>query len=381
MNVLKGHSQLEDGAAALREATASWSDEEIASLDLLLIYHSSQQSAVAVTEALKERFSKIPSAGCSTAGEFLDANRFEGSLVVMGIHSPSIEWHVGAIPDVRSATLMQISTLLTEGAEQFGDQLDELDPQHHFSILLQDGLSMQEESVTAMVSVVLQNVPLIGGSAGDDLRFVKTEQIANGVAYEHAAVMILGKSKMPFQIIKHQHYVPSSTDFVVTDADIATRTVYSLNGEPAADVFARAVGRQPDELDHELFGKHPLIYREQQEYYVRSIQQVGEDRSLTFYCAVEQGSLLDLGERYAPLEALAGRVTEVQQALGEGALLLIFSCILCKLELQEGQERGRWAETLSQLAPNMIGFDTYGEQLNGVHINQTVVAMVFGAER
>ena len=379
--VLKGYSSLENGTEALSEAIVSWDREARMAINFLLVYHSSRQSAEEVAAALGIYFPDIPSAGCSTAGEFLDGERHEGSLVIFGFVTPEVAWQVVAVPKVEQFVPTDAQLVVEQLLKQMGDRRQDLNAEQHFCMVLQDGLGKREELLTASLAMELGSerggVPLIGGSAGDDLKFEHTWQIVNGKAYQGGAAVILGKSRVPYHLIKHQHYVPAGDhDFVVTYADVDQRRVYTLNGMPAADEFARAIGETPESLSNRSYGKYPLIYQERGEYYVRSIQKVEEDRSLTFYCAIEEGALLDLGRHQSPKQVLKEDLARLREKAGELSLMLVFSCILCKLELQ-GDDH--WGALLHEASPNVIGFDTYGEQLNGLHINQTLVAIAFGA--
>ncbi len=377
IEVVKGYSLQKDGEAAVEEAIAGWSIQQRENIRFLLIYYSTQQSAELISLALKTHFPNTPSAGCSTAGEFLDAQRSEGALVVIGICSPDIHWQVGVIDQLQQFDPLQTRGLLEQLASGFGKSLDQLQPTHHFALVLQDGLSMKEEIVTAALASELGEIPLLGGSAGDDLQFEHTSQIANGAHYSNAAVVVLVESDLPFAIIKDQHYEPSNEMVVVTDAEVDKRRVNMLDSRPAAEVYAEMVGVPYSELGEFDFGRSPLIYSENGENYVRSIQQIEQDGSLTFYCAIEEGMLLELGKRAHPLESLQSTLSGLEHTLGQIDLLLLFSCILCKTETHFANERQEWGKILHNASPNVIGFDTYGEQLNGLHINQTLVAVGF----
>lgn len=382
--MLKGVSLQTDGAAAVVEAVSGWSEEACAKLNFILVYHSSRQSAEAVASAIAEKFPNIPSAGCTTAGEFLDGERYEGALVLCGFTAPELQWQVTVVPSVAQYHPSCAQQVLTRLTAAMGERLEDLDPRRHFVMLLQDGLAMREELISAAFALELDRqggeILLLGGSAGDDLQFRQTWQMANGVAYSGAAVVILCNSELPFYPLKHQHYEPESTDFVVTDVDLAQRNIKTLNGYPAAAEFARAIGSPVEALDPDSYAHHPLIYCEKGEQYVRSIQKVEEDGSLTFYCGVEEGMLLYLGHHRDPNRMLRENLEQLKQQAGEVSMLLLFSCILCKLDLKEREQRSEWGEILHQFSPNVIGFDTYGELLNGLHINQTLVAIAFGEQ-
>jgi hypothetical protein len=54
-----------------------------------------------------------------------------------------------------------------------------------------------------------------------------------------------------------------------------------------------------------------------------------------------------------------------------------FNCILRALETSNEEKHEALGKTLRKFSPHYIAFDTYGEQLNGLHINQTFVAVAF----
>ena len=130
------------------------------------------------------------------------------------------------------------------------------------------------------------------------------------------------------------------------------------------------------DLDHRLFAAHPLAVRINDQYYVRAIQKVNDDLSLTFYCAVENGIVLTAmqpGPLMPNLEALFQRL---EQRLGPPLLTIGCDCFLRRLEIEAA---GTSEETSAFLRrQQVIGFNTYGEQFNGMHINQTFTGVAIG---
>ncbi len=79
-------------------------------------------------------------------------------------------------------------------------------------------------------------------------------------------------------------------------ADPAQRVVHEINGEPAADAYAEMLGVELDELNSDLFSKNPIMLRNGDDYYIRSLRSVNADHSLSFFCAMEQGLVLTIGK-------------------------------------------------------------------------------------
>jgi hypothetical protein len=111
--------------------------------------------------------------------------------------------------------------------------------------------------------------------------------------------------------------------------------------------------------------------------YVRSIQKANPDGSLTFYCAIEEGLVLRAAQGVDLVENLTQALSNVQAQIGPPQLLLGCDCVLREREIMQCGLRERVAALLQQ--NNAVGFNTYGEQFRGVHVNQTFTGMAIGA--
>src|SRR5690606_25346758 len=136
------------------------------------------------------------------------------------------------------------------------------------------------------------SIPHLGGSAGDDNHLTDTYVYYDGTFRIGAAIVVLINTWLDFEVFTTHHMLPRSDKLVVTMADSNARRVYELSAEPAAEEYARLIGVDVADLNHALFAAHPLAVRINEHYYVRSIQKVNDDLSLTFYCAVENGIVL-----------------------------------------------------------------------------------------
>jgi len=157
------------------------------------------------------------------------------------------------------------------------------------------------------------------------------------------------------------------------------RRVYELNAGPAALEYAQLIGVPVDQLDLRTFAAHPLAVRINERYYVRAIQQVHDDYSLSFYCAVENGIVLTAmtpGPLVPNLNALFDGLCD---RLGSLLLTIGCDCFLRRLELEGRPEKDSVEAILRQ--HKVVGFNSYGEQLNGMHINQTFTGVAIGRSR
>ena len=377
MQIVEGSSEQHDARLAVAEAARNWPGD--ITPDILFVFHSSLQSAAEVAAALHEQFPNTLSVGCTTAGEWLSGSHRNGALVLTGIKSDQIDWAATSLDNLDDNAADSAKTVCNELLRQLNRSWSELDGEQYFCLSLFDGLSCREEPFIAAMAAELGDIPLLGGSAGDDLKFEGAYVIINGNAYQHAAVFIMARSALPFQAIKHQHYIPGSDDVVITRADVKQRLVYRLDGVPAAERYAGLLGLDVADLNGQIFSEHPLSYPYANECYVRAIRRAGEDGSLEFGCAIEEGMVLNLCNHQNMIDHFNDLVTSRKQETGKAKLLIACNCIYRALEGADESTNQQQAEMSLSLAEHMIGFDTYGEQWQGLHMNQTLVALAIGS--
>ena len=170
MKVHKGRSSLDDAVAAVAEATAEFSGAP----ELVLAFCSTRQDPEAVARALAARFPGAPIAGCTTSGELLSGEHTNGSLVVCGLVDSGVRWASATIHDLKRFDEAAARAVASSLFSALDVSQDAVDPAEHFCLLFVDGLSMREESVSALLADAIEGVPLAGGSAGDDLKFERT---------------------------------------------------------------------------------------------------------------------------------------------------------------------------------------------------------------
>ena len=240
-----------------------------------------------------------------------------------------------------------------------------------FGLLMIDGLCRREELVAATVDATLGNLPVLGGSAGDGLRFGRTHLALDGESHPESAIFCLVASAFPVEEVIFDHFIPASERMVVTEALPEERVIRTINAEPAAEEYARLIGVPECALGPRAFAAHPLLMKQAGRHVVRAIQGVTADRGLSLMASVETGTTMTLGRAENPTESLAARMGE----LGPTALILGFDCVLRRIAL----EQAGLAESVGRIyrEHRVAGFNTYGEQHGGLHVNQTFVGLAF----
>jgi hypothetical protein len=386
LNIRKGTSLAQDPAQAAQELYQALYQEDIS---FALFYCSSQYDLDRLAKELRMQFGRIPLIGCTTAGEITPQGYLNGSITGASIAGDDFRVATRRIDDLNhfefamgeNAALSLYNELKVQG----------LHPSHEnaFGFLLVDGISRQEESVVSALYRGLGDIALFGGSAADGMRFRKTGIYHEGEFHKDCALFTLVHTTLPFEVFKTEHFVSSSEKMVVTEANPAKRTVSEINGLPAGQEYARLVGRQREELTPLVFATHPVVVKLGGELFVRSIQKVNEDDSVTLFSAIDVGSdsvtlfsaidvgsVLTLGRGVDMVENLQAAFEKIRASLGEPQLVLGCDCLLRHLELDQKGIKDEAARIFME--NKVIGFSTYGEQIHAMHVNQTFTGVAIG---
>ena len=342
----------------------------------LFFFSQALVSAQTLSEELRKQAPFLVYAGCSTAGEITPAGLEEGQALAILFPSKSFK-----------AVSTMIYHLSSSGMDTIADEVEQLKLTLYgrngtarsgnvFALCFIDGLSYAEEAVTSAIHWALDDIPLIGGSAGDDLKFETTTLISNGQMASDCAIIVLIATEVPFHLFKTENFVPTEDKLVVTASDPERRIVHEFNAGPAAEEFAAAVGILPHQLTPLSFASHPVVVRVGGEYYCRSIQKMNTDGSLSFFCAIDNGIVLSIARPTGMVESTRAALKSVGERLGGIDMVLGFDCVLRRLDARNRQVFREMSELYRQ--NNVIGFGTYGEQYRSMHLNQTFTGIAFG---
>jgi hypothetical protein len=320
--------------------------------------------------ALKDGFACVV-AGCTSAGQVGAGGFQHGGLTAVCLTAPELEvtpFLIAPLAAYRERVAAMTAELNVVRAKNRAA--------HSFGFMVVDGLSMAEEALTAAVYQALDDVPIIGGSAGDDLRFERTFVYHEGRFLSDAAVFMHFRTTLPFAPFKFQHFAPTTRKLVITEAEPERRTVREINGMPAGEAYAELIGVPPSALDAAAFSRHPLMLKVNGDYYVRSVQRLNADMSLTFYCAIENGLVLTVGEPVDALETMERAFASIGGQVKDPEIVLGCDCVLRRLAFEAAGIAARAGELMAR--NRVVGFSTYGEQWNAIHVNHTFTGVAIG---
>jgi hypothetical protein len=372
-DILQAYSSATDAREAALEFYASVAQPEMA---LAMFFCSSDYDLNVLAAELRRLFAGIQVVGCTTAGEIGPDGYRERGLAGVSFSAEAFTAVSGYIDHLQQFEISGGQALGQRLLQELELKAPQANVENSFALMLIDGLSMREESVARVLQGAIGDVPLTGGSAGDGLDFGRTYVYVDGSFRSDCASLTLITTPLPFTVFKTQHFVATDQRMVITEADSARRVVTEINGLPAAQEYARLLGVDERELTPGRFASSPLVVLIDGNNYVRSIQGVNSDGSVTFYCAIEEGLVLRVARGVDLIENLEEAFAAIRSKIGPPQLVIGCDCVLRRLEIVQKRLEDRVGQVFA--SNNTVGFNTYGEQFRGVHVNQTLTGVAIG---
>ncbi|MTH33164.1 GfdT [Paracoccus limosus] len=333
----------------------------------VLLFGNPEGGALAPGRALREALGgHCHVVSCSSAGEIGPTGYVKDSVVALGLPAESFRVGVCLLRDQAQVPVSEWMARLRRFHADFRPDLR----RSIFGILLADALAQHEDVLVATLDAAIPGLPVVGGSTAEGIGFLPTSQVVDGVAHPGAAMFLLIETDLAVAEVSFAHFRPTERRAVVTAADPQSRIIWELNAEPAAQEYARLAGLPPGALTTAEFARHPLLLRTGRRHHVRAIRAVTPDGGLQLLSGIEAGHILTVGRAVDMTRGFA----DALDALPRPPMIVLgFDCILRRLALERAGMAGQMSELLSRY--RVAGFNTYGEQHSGMHVNQTFVGM------
>jgi hypothetical protein len=354
--------------AAVAEVAAGISRADTA---FVLVFVPNRLDVRDVERALAEHLGDVPVFGCTTAGQITPDGYRSDALLLMAFPADSFRGTPVMVEGLRPFSISGVAAAVEGQAARF----EHTAGWNRLGLLFTDGLSHQEDLLVSTLETVLPDIPVFGGSAGDGLDFDQTHVLCKGRFHTDAALLLLVETALDFTGFSFDHFQPTDQQLIITGADPEERLVYEINGAPAAREYARLVDCRRDALSPQVFAENPILVHHKGSYFVRAVADANEDDALSFMAAIDDGVIMTLGRGKEMIETLRAGLRH-QSASGERPdFILGFDCVLRRLEVEQKQ----LGHTVSEIfrEARVLGFNTYGEQHRGVHMNQTFVGIAF----
>jgi hypothetical protein len=393
MNIGIGLSTAKDTFLATKEALhlakKNITQERI---DLAILFSTIEFAYAKTIQTVVSILGPVPLMGCTSAAVIANQGIFKRGIAVMLLGFPEGIY-------CNTAWVKEISK---EGTRAAGEELGEKllygfkDLRRDFGMIFSDGLMEDGSGFISGLQERLGKVfPIVGASASDNLRFLKTFLYCNQEVMSRAACGILWGGKLNFGLgIKHG-WKPLGKPRTVTKAE--GNIVYEIDGVYAAKLYEDYLACDAEQLKKELnrvstFYPLGLYLAGEEEYLLRNILSIQDDGSLVCHGNIPLDSSIRLmiGTKESCLNATQQACKEAQDGLlgRKSELIFVFDSISRYILL--GREADKELEIIkNQFGQDMpiIGFYTYGEQAplkaisyhgHAYSHNQTIAVLALG---
>lgn len=328
---------------------------------LIILFGSSKLDTIrSPLSELTDFFSNATIMGASTAGEIIQDELYDESLVAAVMHFESTK--ISAVYEPLQETCKANTVGKNIATKLFKDDLKAI-------FVLSDGLNINGSQLTeGIASIVGKDVVVTGGLAGDGDRFELTWIMVDGKPVDEyvSAVGLYGNdinvrhgSKGGWDSLGVERIVTKSKDNIL----------YELDDQPALEIYQKYLGDQASGLPATglLFPLELKETSDASESKVRTILAVNDkDGSITFAGDIPEGSFVTLMkanyDRLIDGANAAADAVKLDDYNDEDILSLAISCVGRRLVLKQRAEEELEA-TLDVLPKGVkqIGFYSYGE--------------------
>jgi len=224
-------------ADAIAEVLIGLASEDLA---LIVLFVGEGHDLRQIEHALADLPETVHLMGCTTAGEIGKGGYLDHSITALGLPRDLFRVAVGSVPTLSAFDPERARTMAFD--LRAGLTFSTADWANEVAFLLTDGLSLMEDQLVWTLSEALGQSPLVGGSAGDGLRFGQTFVLVDRRFQTNTAALAVLRTPCTVTAFRFDHLEPTEHRMVVTNADPAQRLVLEINGMPAGPEYARILG-------------------------------------------------------------------------------------------------------------------------------------------
>jgi len=166
-----------------------------------------------------------------------------GSLALLAVASPKISFGVGGSSLELAKSPREAGIKATNQAIENAGKKKEDRPK---LILITAAPGKEEEIILGIEDVVGKEIPIFGGSAGDDDGSGKWKQFANSRVYDNGVVLTAVYTDLKVGWAFESGYLRTERSGIATRVE--GRTIYEIDNKPAAQVYDDWIGGQLAEI-------------------------------------------------------------------------------------------------------------------------------------
>jgi hypothetical protein len=337
---------------------------------LVIVFAAIQYNHQEVLDGVRSVFPNIPIVGGSAAGEITNAQTVYDAIVVMALGGDTLDVETGICNNVSKNSFKAAACSARALMKKHNNKPPKL------VITLFDGLIADGAGlVDGVKSVLGKDVPLIGGSTGDNYSFEKTYQYHTDTVHSGSVIVVGLWGDFSFGFGIRHGWRPVGLPMKVTKARGAL--LQELDNRPAISIYEDHLGSTAKELAKVSLAKLAYTYplglevEGSQELLLRDPIIAHENGSITMAATIPEEAVLRLmiGNRDIAIEAAEDAARHALKHIGsKKKAAIMFNCMARNklLGVRCREENEKVQKIIGKSLP-MIGMYTYGEHgpLNG----------------
>jgi hypothetical protein len=358
--IAKGESAFQTGQKVAKDALKKLGQDKC---DQVIVFSSVKYNLKELIKGIRSVTGDAQLIGCSSSGEITNQGMHTGSVVVMCIKTDA-KIHTGYCGGIRENSYKA-------GKDLSNNILKDLPAPVRGTMLINpEGLGVTMSSfVQSVFDTAGAGITLVGGSAGDELKFESTYQFWNDAVLTNSVTGIFFPPEISIGIGIQHGWSAAGDLMVVTKSE--GNIIYELDNQPALDVFLKGINASTDNVTQEYLTEVSESYSIgisdiSGNYEVRHIYAPTPNKGIVCFGEIPQESiacimkgstetLIEAAEQ-AAREALSKHKNKKVQAA------IVFDCAARAMVLKENtnKEIQSIQKVLGQDVP-IFGFYTYGE--------------------
>ena len=341
----------------------------------LLYFASPAFGAEETAKAVKDAFPGAVTLGCTCYDCMQALNGSNRAIAAMAFGPEAFSRFAVTVAENIEQDPLAMEKALLRLQDEIGETIADLDYRSWFGMVIFDGRASNTESFVASAGN-RTDITFVGGYASDFLTFKDIAVYRDDTAHRGAALVAIAKPKGKFALLKTQSAAIGARTFMVTGSDEKKKILKTLDGRPAMDVYAEALGMKPADIDAAVFRNNPFGVMAVGEPFIRAISVATGDGGLRLFCSLKEGVPVTLLKTTDIIEETARALEEKRRQLG-GSIkaAVVFDCVLRNIEIHEENKFESYAGLFNGI--QSIAFSTFGEAYIGL-VTQTAVMILFG---
>ena len=338
----------------------------------IILYYSPSKQFAEYTKLLHEKFPDSVCMGATTIENITKNGAVKQGLTAMAL-GEGIKACAGVLEDADTYPLKYVNNVK--------DCVQKISSNKNTICLeFTTAFCCAEESVLSVLNSVLteHDIPLIGGSAGNDTKDNITYVRLNGKVYQNSCVFaLIHNERGAIHFYRENIYKPKTGHVLVASkVDHVKRIVKEYNHEPAAKVFARELGVTDSQISKyfdtnpmgRIFGKHMYI--------TANCAEV-DGKGMSYHARIYNNSQVVLLEPDDYRRVVKETMEKIRQEVPRPSFSIMCHCLARTLLFEGDGYMQEYAKTMGTVLGDYIGFSGYGEQLKHHQLNQTMIVAVF----